>query len=104
MFSFLFQNKQKQDTFISSWVKKYIQDSTDKYIQQKINESKYKKVFFDSELVHPSDYHDWLNLTYTNEISFSNSNSDKYIPFYMMYIVPLGFFLFSNYYTKKTNY
>jgi hypothetical protein len=114
MFSFLFPKDKlykKQSSFLFLDLHKYIQDSTQKFIQNKIiNESnqknKFKKIFYDS-----SSYE-------INDIFYSDFNLDKFdkldkldkynccyqvndASFYM-YLFPFSFFLLSKYLGKQS--
>ena len=100
MFSFLFQNKQKQKypAFLyhhknPSW--KLISIHSPK---QKEPNFFFKRELFDVENRDPSDYYDWsfLNKTYPLEPFRKVPNVNVY-----MYVIPLGFFLLSHFVSKK---
>jgi hypothetical protein len=98
MFSFLFQNKQKQPAFlynnhIPQWKLISIQP-----LKQKEPTLLFKREFFDMEHKDPFDYHDWSfsNTTYPLEPFRKVPNVNVY-----MYVIPLGFFLLSHFVSKN---
>lgn len=107
MFSFLFPKDKlykKQSSFSFLDLHKYIQDSTQKFIQNKINESnqknKFKKIFYESSSYEINDalYSDF-NLDKLDKYNCCYQVNDASI---YMYLFPLSFFLLSKYLGKQS--
>lgn len=95
MFSFLFQ--QKQPSFLSSWLSKYIENSRQKFIQnyfENPTQNKFKKVFFELENNDPSLYYDFSHFSNSGLLDEWEQSTLNDATFYMI-TFPLGLFFLS---------